>query len=230
MRLFLRIVGVAAFFAMLAAVITVHNAPTHKSKRAGYAPTLTEYADSVPMFVCNDLRGNCRLVASPIADDFSKSIPTPLPQVMTYDAQPGGVTVETTAPPKLAADYASAALQWLMPIVVPIVAGFLVDLIIKVRTYFGQKTTDDQRDRLRSIAENGTNLALHKLDLTVQGKIQLPSKESVMAEAADYVQAHGADTIKALGMDPTDPTTVQAIKGHISTILANKEAAAAPVA
>jgi len=109
-------------------------------------------------------------------------------------------------------------------VIAMIIAPFIVDLIVKIRTFFGQQTSDAQRERIRQMAENATNLALHRMGTIVSGQMPIPTKEQVMAEAVDYVLAHGKETLVALGADPTDERTVQAIRGHISTVLAQKEA------
>jgi hypothetical protein len=217
-RWILKAIGIVAFVSTVTAAVAVHR--SEPMPRASlYHLAFSHYADVAPLIVCNDLRGNCRLVA----EDFTKTIPTPLPAPpLNYDAAPSIMTGEPAAAQKLSADYANAALQWMLPIIAPILAALIADLIIKVRAYFGQQTTDTQRDRIQQMAENGVNLAAHKLNVAASTG-HLPTKEQLMAEAVDYVQAHGTDTLKALGMDPTDAKTVDAIKGRVATILAQKQ-------
>lgn len=126
----------------------------------------------------------------------------------------------------LLGNYASSILQWMLPIIAPVVAAFLVDALIKLRQMLGQTTSEAQRAKLQEMAENAVNLAGHELGKDLKGKISVPDKSAVMAKAVDYIQFHGADTIKALsGIDPTDPKAVQALQARVATILASKEAA-----
>ena len=224
MRKIFKVVGIVALLTMVGAAIYAHE-PQRAVHRGLYHQALTEYADHMPTLMCNDLHAiACDLVNVDAATGTpglltippGGSIPTPLPpKIITYDAPADSFT---TTPPRLNSDIANAAMQWLWPILMPILAGFIVDALIKIRAYFGQTTSDAQRDKLQQIAENGLNLAQHKLNAVAAGA-PLPTKQQIMAEAVDYVQAHGADTIKALGMDPTDPKTVEAIKGHVSTLM-----------
>jgi hypothetical protein len=161
-------------------------------------------------------------------------VPTPLPQIMVapqnYDEVPPVVTVSQPKPTVLLGDYAGAALEWMLPILAPVIAGFLVDALIKLRQRLGQSTSEAQRDKLQQMAENAVNLAGHQLNHDLSGKLPMPARNEVMAMAVDYVQAHGSDTIKALGLDPTDPKAVEAIKGRIATIMANKSSPPVPTA
>lgn len=152
-------------------------------------------------------------------------VPPPPAFIAQNDAAATPAVVQVT-PPKntvLLGDYANAVLQWMLPILAPILAGFIVDALIKFRQKLGQTTSDAQREKLFEMAQNGVNLATHQLGQSLTGKLPVQVQSQVMAQAVDYVQAHGSDTIKALGLDPTDPKAVEAIKGRVATILANKE-------
>jgi hypothetical protein len=118
----------------------------------------------------------------------------------------------------------------MLPILAPVIAAFMVDALIKLRQMLGQNTSDAQREKLQQMSENAVNLAGHQLNHDLSGKLPMPARNEVMAMAVDYVQAHGSDTIKALGLDPTDPKAVEAIKGRIATIMANKSSPPVPAA
>lgn len=158
-------------------------------------------------------------------------VPTPLPPIVVapqnYDEAPPIVTVSQPKPTVMLGDYAGAALEWMLPILAPVIAAFLVDALIKLRQMLGQTTNDAQRDKLQQMTENAVNLAGHQLNHDLAGKLPLQSRNEIMAMATDYVQAHGSETIKALGLDPTDPKAVEAIKGRIATVLENKATAGA---
>lgn len=199
------------------------------SVRADYRPALFEYAQTTES---RTLPGVINVPYRQI-DDLTKTIPTPLPPPVlqlpqeNFDQPPPVVTVSQPKPTVMMGDYAASALEWMLPILAPIVAGFIVDALLKVRTALGQTTTAAQRDKLQQMAENAVNLAAHEAghDLAAKWPVQINSQ--VMARAVDYVQAHGADTIKKLGLDPTDPKAVEAIRGRVATILANKAQPAA---
>jgi hypothetical protein len=164
-----------------------------------------------------------------VADDMTKTIPTPLPP--RYDIM---TPEEAAAPPHqvLLGDYAAAALQWMAPIFAPVIASLICAYLLKLLQSQGITVTDAQRQRLQEVVENGVNLAAHGLGKDINGKLPVADKSHVIAETINYVQAHAGDTIKQLGFkDPTDPKVAEAIKARVTAFLAQKEAVAAkPVA
>ena len=236
------VVAAVMSFCVLSLWMNAGGTVSRPIDRISFRPVLSEYTSPIdgmvmkvpPMLVDNMpvLRSIDRLMIPAAVGGMpdAVTIPTPLPPKfdvpLTYDG-----VVSPTAQKPLWADYANSALDWMLPIIAPILAALIADLVIKIRTYFGQSTSDAQRDKIKDMAENGVNLAAHELGKDLQsGKLSLPDRSQIMAAAVDYVQAHGADTIKALGLDPTDPKAVQAIKGHIATIIAGKQADATPSA
>lgn len=207
---------------------------------AAIAFAAVAFAKTMPTTTCGPITREAayRAALTQYANDDGSSGFMPIPYILAQDSKPLSppsftappVVQVTPAPPPqntlLLGDYANAVLQWMQPILAPIIAGFIVDVLIKIRTMLGQSTTEAQRAKLFEMAQNGTNLAIHQAGANMAGKMPVQIRSAVMAQAVDYVQAHGSDTIKALGLDPTDPKAVQAIQGRVATILALKEQSA----
>lgn len=221
--------------------LLLHDMGGHNRERPAVYHVLSAYAADRPsdewMPGTNMMIGHDPAIINvpyQIAGDATQSIPTPLPppppiMIAPQNFDQAAPVIQMTPPKQtlLLGDYASAALEWLLPILAPVLAAFMVDALIKLRGYLGQSTSDAQRDKLQQMTENAVNLALHEGAHNLAGKMPVEVNSQVMARAVDYVQAHGADTLKALGVDPTSPSAVEAIKGRVATILANKQAAPA---
>lgn len=226
-------VGIVCAALALAAAVAVAKMPSGPlvAKQTIYHPVLFQYAEP-PSQQLNTTEFQILPGVINVPYRQAENIPTPLPPPIVqvpaanYDGAPPVIQMTEPKQTVMLGDYAASALQWMLPLLAPIIAAFLVDVLIKVRQRLGISTSDAQRDKLQQMAENAVNLSSHKLGQDLTGKLPVQVKSQVMAQAVDYVQAHGADTIKALGLDPTDPKTVEALQGRIATILADKEAAA----
>lgn len=80
----------------------------------------------------------------------------------------------------------------------------------------GLDMNDDARARLQEIVEHGIALSAQKAQVDLSDKLPLNVKAGVAVNALQYVQAHGADTLKQLGVDPNDPTAIEAVQARIA--------------
>jgi hypothetical protein len=127
-------------------------------------------------------------------------------------------------------DYAGAIIEWMVPILMPLIAAALVDLYVKLRARLGLTTSDAQRAKFQEIVENGVALGAHDAQANLSGKLTYEVKNQVMASAVAYAKEHGSDTLKAIGVDPTSPAAEEAIRARAAKMLANLDAAATAVA
>jgi hypothetical protein len=139
-------------------------------------------------------------------------------------------TVTVSMPKQTVAfgDYAGAILQWMLPILLPLITVMAGDLYVQLRTKLGLTTTDAQRDKFGEIVANGVALGAHDARASLAGKMTFEVKDQIMATAVGYAKAHAADTIKVLGLDPTSPEAEEAIRARVAKFLADAEVAAAP--
>lgn len=125
-------------------------------------------------------------------------------------------------------DYAGAILQWMLPILLPIISGILLDLYVKLRAKLGLSTSDAQRQTFQEIVSNGVALGAHDARASLAGKLNFEVKDQIMATAVAYTKAHGADTIKVLGLDPASPEAEEAIRARVAKLLSEADIAATP--
>jgi hypothetical protein len=122
-------------------------------------------------------------------------------------------------------DYAGAIIEWMVPIILPLIALMAGDLYMLLRTKLGLSTTDAQRDKFGEIVANGVALGAHDAQTNLAGKMTYDVKNQVMATAVAYAKTHGADTLKVLGVDPTSAEAEEAIRARVAKFLADAEAA-----
>jgi hypothetical protein len=190
--------------------------------------------DNMPLLVLSRSNDNMPLLAQ-------AGPPVPMPNITiqqppaTFDAPTPApvVTVTQPTPPKETVafgDYAGAIIEWMVPILMPLIAAALVDLYVKLRARLGLTTSDAQRAKFQEIVENGVALGAHDAQANLSGKLTYEVKNQVMASAVAYAKEHGSDTLKAIGVDPTSPAAEEAIRARAAKMLANLDAAATAVA
>lgn len=169
------------------------------------------------------------LILSRTADNMPLARPLLAQADQSYVPPPAATPPITVAIPKQTVafgDYAGAILQWMLPILLPIISGILVDLYVKLRTKLGLSTSDAQRDKFQEIISNGVALGAHDARASLAGKLNFEVKDQIMATAVAYAKAHGADTIKVLGLDPMSPEAEEAIRARVAKLLSDADIAA----
>lgn len=167
---------------------------------------------------------------------FPNQHPDGVPMTQTNPVTGGiggfAIGVPVTEPAKTTVafgDYAGAITMWMLPILLPLLAGFATDLYVKMRTRLGLQTSDAQRAQFQQIVENGVALGAHDAKASLSGKLTFEVKNQIMASAVDYAKNHGVDTLKAIGVDPSSPEAEQAIRARAAKMLADLDAAATAV-
>lgn len=101
-----------------------------------------------------------------------------------------------------------------------VIATFITKWVMAIAKKAGVQATQAVSDRLDEIVKNGLHAGALEAQKSLTGKMNVTTKNEVVARAVQYAQAHGADTIKQLsGLDVGDPKTVTALQARAAKAL-----------
>jgi len=149
------------------------------------------------------------------------------PKILYAENTVAQVTTTTPAPATVTVhggDLAASFLEWLQAVFGAIFAGIGTLILVKIRQYFGLKTSEAQKAALQEIVTNGVNAAAAKAEAALKNNptLDVNVKNVVAQDAVAYAQSHGAELIKALGLDPNSGDAVDALKARVATAMNDK--------
>lgn len=153
--------------------------------------------------------------------------PVALGQAMAQKDDSGKVAIVMAPAPAAEATTSFSIGTWiadllggLMAIFGSVIATFLTKWVMAVAKKAGVDATQAMSDRLDQIIENGLHAGATDLGRDLKGKLNVETKNQVIANAVTYAQDHGAETVKSIsGLDINDPKTVEALQARAAKVL-----------